>query len=85
MTGKYMLDVFGGSGFFAKASNHLGVRGNVLDTKFGAKYDVTKLLVLTHIRQDVSAGKCVGAMISISPPRQHNSCSSRLFPQCLHC
>ena len=27
MTGKKMLDVFGGPGFLAKASNHLGLRG----------------------------------------------------------
>ena len=27
MTGKCMLDVFGGSGFVAKATNHLGLRG----------------------------------------------------------
>ena len=47
MTGKYMLDVFGGSGFVAKASNHLVLRGYVLDTKFGSKYGVTKSLLLT--------------------------------------
>ena len=28
----------------------------VLETKFGLRYDVTKHLVLTRIRQDVSAG-----------------------------
>ena len=49
MTGKYTLDVFGGPGFVAKASNHLGLRGYVLDTKFA----------------DVSAGKCVARMISL--------------------
>ena len=27
MTGKYMLDVFGASGFVAKATNHIGLRG----------------------------------------------------------
>ena len=51
--------MFGGSGFLAKAANHLGLRGYVLDTKFGPRYDVTKPLALTRIRQDVSAGKCV--------------------------
>ena len=74
MTGKYMLDVFGGHGFLAKASNHLGLRGYVLDAKFGSRYDVTKPLVLTRIRQDVSSGKCVAGMIS--PPRQHNVVSA---------
>ena len=55
----------------------LGVRGNVLDTKFGPRYDVKKPLVLTRIRQDVSAEKGVAAMIS--PPRQHTSCSSKII------
>ena len=41
---------------------------------FGPQYDVTQLLVVTRIRQDVSAGTCVAGMIS--PPRQHTSCSS---------
>ena len=35
MAGQCMLDVFGGPGFLANASNHLGLRGHVLDTKFG--------------------------------------------------
>ena len=52
MTGKDVPDVFGGSGFVANATNHLGPRGYVLDTKFGRKYDVTQPLVLTRIRQD---------------------------------
>ena len=58
------VDVFGGPGFLAKASNHLGLRGYVLDTKFGPRYDVTKLFVLFRIRQDVSAGKCGAGMRS---------------------
>ena len=73
MTGQHML---GGLGFLAKASYHLGLRGCVLGTKLEARYDETKPLVLTRIRQDVSAGKCVAAMIS--PPRQHTSCSSQV-------
>ena len=77
MTGKYMLVVFGGSGCVEKATNHLGLRGSVLETKFGPKYDVTKPLVLTRIRQNVSAGKCVAA--KISPPRLHTSCSSQVI------
>ena len=55
----------------------MGLRGYVLDTKFGPRYDVKKPLVLTRIRQDISAGKCVAGMIS--PPRQHTSCSSEVF------
>ena len=69
------MDVFGGSGL-TKATNHFGTRGYVLDTKFGPWY-VTQPLVLTRIRQDVSAGKCVAAIIS--PPRQHTSCSSEVL------
>ena len=34
MTGKYILDVFGVSGFLPEATNHLSLRGNVLVTKF---------------------------------------------------
>ena len=34
MTGK-CVDVFGGSVFLSLATNHLGLRGHVLDTKFG--------------------------------------------------
>ena len=75
MTRKYMLDVFGGSGFVAKATNHFCLHGYVLDTKFEPRYDVTKPLVLTRIRQDVCGGKCVAA--TISPPRLHTSCSSQ--------
>ena len=40
MTGKFLLDVFGGSGFLTKATNYLGLRGYVLDTKFGPRFDV---------------------------------------------
>ena len=72
-----MLNVFGGSGFLAKATNHLGSRGDVFDTKFGPWYDVTQPFVLTRIRQDVSAEKCVAGMISL--PRQHTSCSSKVI------
>ena len=47
MTGKFMIDVFSRPGFLAKRRmNHLGLRGCVLDTKFGPMYDVTQLLVL---------------------------------------
>ena len=72
-----MLDVFGGPGFLAKASNYLGLLGYVLDTKFGRRYGVTSLLVLTRIRQDVSAWKCVGGLIS--PPRRHTACSPKII------
>ena len=75
MTGKYLLDMFGGAGFLSKATNDLGLRGYVLDTTFGTKYEVTKPLVLTWFRQDVPAGKCVAAVVS--PPRPHTSCSSQ--------
>ena len=67
----------GGSGFLTKATQHLGLRGYVLDTKFGPRYDVTQPLVLTRIRQDVSAGKCVSGMISL--PRQRTSSSSKVI------
>ena len=46
MTEKCLLDVFGGSGFVSKATNHLCLRGCVLDMTFGSRYDVTKPLVL---------------------------------------
>ena len=49
MTGKYFIDVFGGSGSLSLATNHLGLRGNVLDTKFGLQCDVTQPNVLTRI------------------------------------
>ena len=44
IAGKYLLNVFDGSGFLAKAENHLGLRGHVLDTNFGPRYDVAKSL-----------------------------------------
>ena len=68
-----MLRVFG-SGFVEKGTNHFGLRRYVLDTKFGPRYDVTHLLVLTRIRQDVSAGKCVAAL-----PRQDTPCSPNVI------
>ena len=56
MTGKCTRDVFGGSGFFAKATNHLGSRGCILDTTFGPGYDVTKPLVLTGFEKTYPLG-----------------------------
>ena len=32
-SGKFLVDVFGGSGFVAKAIHHLGLRGYVLETQ----------------------------------------------------
>ena len=74
MIGKYLLEVFGGSGFLAKATNILGLRGYALDAKFGPGYDVTQPLALTESRHDVSAGTCVAGMFSSA--RQHTSCSA---------
>ena len=65
MTGKSLLDVFGGSGFLTKAIHHLGLLGYLLDTNFSLRYDVTQSFVLTRIRR-VSARKCVAGLIS--PP-----------------
>ena len=53
MIGSYLLDFFGRSCFLAKTG-----AAYVFDTKLGPRYDVTKPLVRTIIRQDVSAGKC---------------------------
>ena len=47
ITGKKMFDVFGGSGFLTKATNHVAFRDYVRDTELGPRYDVTKPLVLT--------------------------------------
>ena len=49
MTGKCMVDVFGGNAFLTKARNRLGLRGYVLDTNFGPRYDVSKPLVSAEI------------------------------------
>ena len=76
MTGKYIFEVFDGSGFLTKATKQLGVRGHMLDTKFGVRCDVTQPFVLTRIRHDVSAGKCVAGMIS--PPLQDTSFFSKV-------
>ena len=70
-----MPDVFGGSDFLTKATK--GLRGDVLDTQCGARQDVTQPFILTRIRQDASAGKCVAAVTS--PPRQHTSCASQVL------
>ena len=48
MTGKHLVDVFGWSGFLTKATNRLDLRGYVLDTKFGPRYDVPQLVFLTR-------------------------------------
>ena len=66
----------------AKVSNHLGLRGYVLDTKFGTRCDVTINLILTRFRQCVSAQR-VAAMISLL--RRHTPGSSQvLSAKCLH-
>ena len=83
MTGKYMLDVFGGPGFLATASNHLGLSGYVLDTKFGPRYVVTKPFVLTRIRQDVSAGKMCRRN-DFTSTTTHFVLSQSCFRQCCH-
>ena len=62
-------EVFCGSGFLTVATNHLGLRGHVPDTKFGPECGVTQPLVLTRIRQHVSAGNCVAGMISSCSPK----------------
>ena len=77
MAGKFLFDVFGGNDFLTRTTNRLGLRGYVLDTKFGARYDASQRLVLTRIRQDISAGKRIAGMIS--PPRQHTSCSPKVI------
>ena len=69
-----MIHVFGGDDFLTRATNRLGLRGFVLDTKLGPRYGVSQPVVLAKIPQDVS-GKCVAGMIS--PPRQHTSCSPK--------
>ena len=50
MTGKCL---FCGYDFLAKAAKHLGFRDNVLDTKLGPKYDVTKPFVLRIRRKNL--------------------------------
>ena len=47
-TEKHVLGVFGRNDFLTKATTRFGLRGHVLDTKFGARYDVTHPLVLTE-------------------------------------
>ena len=78
MTEMYMLDVFGGRGFLAKATNHLGLRDYVLDTKFGPRYDVTNPLVLTGIL----TGRLRWQIVSqegFSPSGQHTACSFKVM------
>ena len=78
MTEKFLLDVFGGSGFVANATKHFGLAWICArHKKFGPRYGVTKPLVLARIRQDASAGTSVAAMIS--PPRRHTLCSSHVI------
>ena len=69
VTGKYMLDVFGGSGFLRKTTKHMGLHGHEVWS--------------TRIRQDVSAGKCVAGMIShtsCSPKVTSASATNLLHP-----
>ena len=49
----------------------------VLDTKFGPRNDMTKLLFSPEFDRDVFAGKCVAGMIS--PPRQYTSCTTKVI------
>ena len=71
-----MIDVFGGDGFLTKATNLLGLRGYVLDTKFGSRCDVTQPNVFqnstTSPLENVSQE-------GFSPPRQHTSCPSNVI------
>ena len=55
VTGARLRNVFSGHGFLTKATHRLGLRGFVLDTKFGPRCDVSQPLVPTRIRQNVSA------------------------------
>ena len=56
ITGNYMFDVFGGLAYVAKTTNHLCLRGYVLDAKFGPKYDLTKPLFSTEFDKTSSLG-----------------------------
>ena len=77
MSGRYLLDVFGGSGFLATAANHLGLRGHWSQVRRGkapcSHQNSTRRLrwKLRH-RNDFT-----------SPPRQHTSCSSQSYIR--HC
>ena len=75
IAGKFLLDVFGGSGFGAKTTI-IWVCVAMCSTR-SLVHDVTQPLVLATIRQDVSARKCVAGLIS--PPREHTSCSSKVI------
>ena len=81
--GKYMIDVFGGSCFLAKTKNHWGLCGYVVDTKFGPRYDVTQLIVLSSIRQDVLAGKvCTTTHFVLSQSYYRQCCHRKLASSC---
>ena len=83
MTGKHVLDAFGASGFLSSATNHLGWRGSVLDTKFGPRYDVTAFCPHQNSTGRLRR-KCVAGMSSPSRQRAHFVLFQNHFPQCFH-
>ena len=72
----------GGSGFLSQATTHLGLRGYVLDTKFGPRCDVAQPSVLTRIRQGVSAGK-MRRRKGLTSTTTHPRALPKLFPPLL--
>ena len=80
----YLLDVFGGNDFLTKATNSLGLRGYVFDTKFGPRYDVTQPIVLTRIRQEVSTAKCVAGTMSPTRPLSASAAIAKLASSFSH-
>ena len=77
MTDTYMLDVFGGSGFLEKTSDHLVLRGYVLRSEVWVQVRRDEFPLFSPKFDDVSAGKSVGGMISL--PLQHTSCSHKVL------
>ena len=76
MIGKYMIDVSDLASWQKRQITWVCVATCWTQSLDQGK-NVTELLVLTRIRQDVATGKCVAGMIS--PPRQHTSCSSKVI------
>ena len=76
MIGKYMIDVSDLASWQKRQITWVCVATCWTQSLDQGK-NVTQLLVLTRIRQDVATRKCVAGMIS--PPRQHTSCSSKVI------
>lgn len=66
MKGRYVLELFGGSGRFSRAVADLGYKTREYDVSRGPHEDLTRRPVQQRIRRDIKRGVVIAALLA--PP-----------------